>query len=352
MGMTVKQFSLAKIFSCVAVFLLTFQVSPAHAAVGITPDRSQSNAILTGDVDLQFKVDQPRYGSFDFICLSLDGEPIIQSDDLFTFAYVKQPGFGPGHSYDFNYSDKEKPGAGCINEYGFSAASDQYQIELTNFKTGYLVNGQHTLAIKAIYGDGSTIQGELQFISNNSTKLQLEWDPSISAPEFWGTTVPVGGFLGKSSEVPPSKVQVRAIQGGVTSKWSTVATQGGEFFQKNLKITAKTEIQLQFEINGQKRTFSNTIHVKPAIQVSASNLYVLKKSKTTIRVGGLKTGMCQLNVDWGYGLYKTYALPIKNGTAIQYFTFNSMGQYSGEVTCSGKGFVPGTVPFAFQINLG
>lgn len=352
MGMTLKRLSFAKIFGFLAVFLLAFQATPAHASGGITPDGSQSNAILTGDVDLKFKVDQPRRGSFDFICLSLDSEPIIESDELFLFGYVKQPGFGPGDTYDFNYSDKKKPGSGCINVYGFSAASDQYEIELTKFKTGYLVNGQHTLAINAIYGDGSSIEGQLQFTANNSTKLQLEWDPSIFSEEFWGTTVPVGGFLGKSSEVPPSNVQVRTIQGGVTSKWSTVTTKDGEFFQKNMKITAKTEIQLQFEIKGQKRTFSKTIQVKPAIQVSASNLYVLKKSKTTIRVGGLKTGMCQLNVDWGYGLYKTYALPIKNGIAVQYFTFNSMGQYSGEVTCSGKGYVPGKVPFAFQINLG
>lgn len=50
------------------------------------------------------------------------------------------------------------------------------------------------LAVNAIYGDGSNIEGQLQFPANNSTQLQLEWDPSIFSEEFCGTTVPVGGF--------------------------------------------------------------------------------------------------------------------------------------------------------------
>lgn len=344
-----------KLISSLAMVFAMCLVSPSASFAssgGLTPEILANEGALTGEVDLTFKVDNPKYGSFDFLCLTLDGKPILDEDNLFIFTTVKSPGFAPSESYDFTYSNDPKPKEGCINEYGFSSSSEQYSLTVLSFRTGALVNGPHALSIEGFYGDGSTVSGTLNFESRNATKLELDWDSSLVASQPYGSSLVIGGTFGRSSELPPLKADVRVIQKSGTSKWSTVTVIGGKFFFKKLKIASPTTIQVRTFIAGETRLFSSLVNVKPSIRVLISNLYVGKRSVTKIITTGMKTGMCQLNVDTGYSYYRPYPMPIKNGVASIGFTFNSTGQYSGSVSCTGRGFVPGTVEFAQQISLG
>jgi len=327
--------------------------APSYAAEsGLTVISPTSGAPLSGNVDIRFNVNQPKKADIKFVCFTVDGIPMASGEELFSSVRVYSPGWGPGDPYGFRDTNGTNPKSGCATEYGFDPSTEQFAIEVSAVNTGLLRNGPHVLGIEAIYGDGTLTSGELSFIAENSTELELIWDDSLAASQPWGTSIKVGGKFGRASEIPPQKAEVRLIQKSGTTKWLPVSVVDGIFKLKTLKISSKTSIQVRAKFGTATRLFIRLINVKPAIRVTISNLYVAKRSTTKVTTTGMKTGMCQLDVNLGYSFYRSYPMPIKNGVGSIGFTFNSTGQYSGSVSCTGPGFVTGSTAFAQQISLG
>lgn len=349
-----------KRFKAITVAILTFSLvgvaTPAQAN-SLVPTAETAVAVFSGEVDLQFNVSEPQKEDFDFICLTLDGKPVEQSDDesnLFAFVNVIPKGnFALGDIYDFYYTDKPKPMDGCLNAYlGNTFSTLQYIVEVSALDTTQLVNGSHTLKIQGFYPTSPSISLDFSFTTNNSSKTQILFHKSISGNQIYGSTASISGEFARGSEPAPRSVKVRILQKSGASKWSTLPVVNNKFSLKTMKLLSKTEIQVSANFNGTPRTYTNVVNLMPNITLSFTNLKVGKVSKTIIKTGGMKSGMCQLEVDDNAYWATTHALPVRNGVASISQTYNTMGTYSGKVICAGSGFVKGEKSFSREVALG